>query len=576
MKDLSRFLKYLNPYKLALWVGIVSVIMTALLTLPLPWIIKIIIDDILVRHNLKMLHWISLVIIGIFLLRGFFAFLRNYLIVWVGQRVVFDLRTGLYHHLQALSLKFYDTKQTGKIIARITGDIDNLYNIIISGLIDLISNVITFLIVLIVIFFIDWRLAFLSCTVLPFFAINFELFRRKIAESSIYLRRQWDNVMGDLQETIVGAKVIKSFAMESREDKHFKGQVHTNFEWNMRITSLSTSLWTIAEVISSVGTAIVFWYGGYEVIRGHLTTGTLVAFYTFLGYLYGPVVYVTRFNEIVQRALVSAKRIFNIFDTKPEVKEIKHPKVLKDIKGDIEFHNFSFEYVPGRVALYDIDLKVNAGELVALVGPSGAGKTTLINLLARFYDPTKGYISIDGVDIRKAKLESLHKQTGIVLQETFLFSSSIKENIKYGKPDAEDSEMIDAAKAANAHDFIMEFPRGYKTPVGERGVNLSVGQKQRIAIARAILKNPPILILDEATSSLDSETERLIQEALDSLMKNRTTFVIAHRLSTVQLADKIVVMDKGRIVEVGKHEELILKPGLYSKLYHTQFRLAAA
>ena len=544
--------------------------MTALLTLPLPWIIKIIIDDVLVKHKLEMLNLISIAIIVIFLLRGFFVFLRNYLIIWVGQRVVFDLRTGLYHHLQTLSLKFYETKQTGKIIARITGDVDAVYNIIISGLIDLITNVITFIIVIIAIFFMDWKLAFLASTVLPFFAINFELFRRKIAEASRYARIQWDHVMGDLQETITGARVVKSFAMEKREDHHFKEQIQTNFEWNMRITSLSTTLWTIAEVISSVGTALVFWYGGYEVIRGHLTTGTLIAFYTFLGYLYGPVVYVTRFNEIVQRALVSARRIFNIFDTSSEVKEIKHPRVLQDVKGSIKFHNVSFEYVEGRVALYDINLSVSPGELIAFVGPSGAGKTTVINLIARFYDPTGGYIAIDGINIRNVKLESLHKQIGIVLQETFLFSSSIKENIKYGKPDATDEEMIEAAKAANAHDFIVQLPRGYKTPVGERGVNLSVGQKQRVAIARAILKNPPILILDEATSSLDSETERLIQEALDRLMQNRTTFVIAHRLSTVGLADKIVVMDKGRVVEVGKHEELIAKAGLYSKLYHTQ------
>ncbi|MEK6645215.1 MAG: ABC transporter ATP-binding protein [Candidatus Firestonebacteria bacterium] len=572
MKELLRFLRFLIPYKFQITIGIICVIITSILTLPLPWIIKIIIDDILLQGKTTSLNWISVLIIIIFIIRGMFSFLRNYIITWIGQKFVFDLRVYIYHHLQNLSLKFFETRQTGKIIARITGDVDAVYNVIINGLINLITDTATFLIVLVILFIMDWKLAFLSITVLPFFALNYAAFRDRIVHASRLSRRQWDKVLGNLHESLSGTRVVKSFGMENYETKHFKEGVKTNFEWNMYLNTLGTTLWAIAEVISSIGTAIVFWFGGHQVIRGYLTTGELVAFYTFLGYLYAPIVRSTQFNDMLQRALVSVKRIFNILDTKADIADENGAIELPAIKGHIEFKNVSFSYTSEKLILHNINLVVNPGEMVALVGPSGAGKTTFINLLARFYDPTSGAIFIDGYNTKSVTLNSLRSQIGIVLQETFLFSGSIRDNIRYGKLNANTSEIIEAAKAAYAHDFILQLSKKYKTPIGERGVKLSGGQKQRISIARAILRNPPILILDEATSSLDSETEYMIQTALEKLMLNRTTFVIAHRLSTILRADKIVVMENGQLVDVGKHDELLNKCEIYTRLYETQFK----
>jgi ABC-type multidrug transport system fused ATPase/permease subunit len=588
MKKLIRIFGYAKPYWGRLLLGILCVLTVAGTGLVMPKIIQFVLDDVLRKPfiSIKLFglslsfsnkEWLFIILATIMILyvfRGAVSFARTYLISWVGQRILFDMRNHVFQHLQNLSMQFYETRGTGHIMARITGDIDTMGGLITGTTIDLVTQF--FMLVMIVYILVSWhwKLALLSFSVLPLYVLNSKFFVGMIKGYWRLLREKWSELYGDLYESIAGAKVVKAHSMEKHEIRMIFREMRESYTYNIRLARLYTLMGNIAELITVSGTALILFYGGLEVLRGHLTPGALIAFYSYLGGLYGPIMTLVNMNQTIQTTLVSADRVFEILDTKPTVEDAPDAIPLPPIKGHVKVEDVYFSYDPEKPVLKGISFEVPPGTMVALVGPSGSGKTTLAHLIARFYDPTSGAIYIDGYDIKKVTLKSLRDQIGIVLQESFLFSGSIKDNIKYGNPKATDEEVVRAAIAANAHQFIVErLPEGYDTQIGGEGITLSGGERQRICIARAILRNPRILILDEATSSLDSEAEALIQEALEKLLVGRTSFVIAHRLSTVMKADIIIVMNEGRIEEMGTHEELLQRDGLYRRLYMKQFRI---
>jgi subfamily B ATP-binding cassette protein MsbA len=498
---------------------------------------------------------------------------RSMLLAFVGMRLIFDMRQRLYRHLQRLSLRFYERKSTGRIMSHVLYDVDSVQSFVRSGLVDILTNSIQLVAVLV--YAIIWKpsLAIIPCIALPLYALNYMMFRKRIRHASMDQRDKYSDIYSVLQEGVSGVKVVKSFVREASESRRFVGEIREHFGLSMRLRRLSILLHIGSDVITGAAYIAVLWFGGRQVILTNtMSVGDLVAFSAYLGMLYGPVRTIIRSNDTLQRVWTALERIFELLDTLPEVQENKEATRLEQIEGRVEFENVSFWYEPGQTVLHNIGFVAEPGKTIALVGPSGGGKSTLVNLISRFYDPAEGRVLMDGHDLRDLQIASLRSHIGIVLQETFLFSGTLRENIKYGKAKGTDEEVMSAAIAANAHDFIMEFPEGYETEIGERGVRLSGGQKQRVSIARAILRNPKILILDEATSSLDSQSEALIHEALDDLMKNRTTFVIAHRLSTVMNADEILVIDEGRIIERGTHDELVNAGGLYQRLCKVQFK----
>jgi len=588
MKRFLRLLRYARPYALRMFVGLLCVLSVALSNLVFPQVIRFVLDEVirkpqptlrLLGYSLSMspVGWLNTIFVFLLLLyvaRGVISYGRSYLMSWVGQRILFDVRNQVFQRLQELPMRFYQTRGTGHIMARITGDVDMVGSVVTSSTIDMLTNVVTVVAIVILLVQLNWQLALMSFLAVPLFAINYRAFIKAITRIWIAFRRKWSELYGELHESIAGAQVVKAFAQEKYETRMFMKGMRESYTYSVQLARLGTLLGSIAELIAVSGTAFVLWYGGRLVLRGDLTPGALVLYYSYLGMLYYPIVTLSSMNEVIQRALVSADRVFDIIDAKSTVEEAPDAVAMPVMKGEVVFDNVSFSYDPEKLVLDGINLDVRPGMVVALVGPSGSGKTTLANLIPRFYDPTQGAVLIDGMDIRKVTLRSLRNQIGLVLQESFLFSGTIKDNLRYGKMDASDEEIVQAAIMANAHDFIVkELPEGYDTEVGDRGVRLSGGQKQRIAIARAILRNPRILILDEATSSLDSEAEELIQDAMQKLMKNRTTFIIAHRLSTVMSADLIVVLEGGKLVESGTHDELVAMDGLYSRLYKKQFKI---
>ncbi len=518
---------------------------------------------------------LNMILFGIFLLfffRAFFQYGEKYLIAYVSKISVRDIRDDLYQHLQSLSLDYYAQHNTGKIMSRATNDVGQIESSIASGAVRIFSYSFTLLAGIIKLFYDNWRLALISFIVIPFIAYVINYFNKRIRKVSKRVQEEIADVSDILQETLSGIRVVKCFGREEYEAERFAKQNHANFRANMKNQQLKATLSPITEFLASMSFIIVLRYGAFEVAQGQMTTGELIGFFALLMYIVNPLKSITKLSGTIQRALAAAERIFSVMDIAPNVVDKEGAVKLEEIKEGIEFKNLSFSYQDeDELALDNINFKVDIGEMVAFVGPSGAGKSTLANLIPRFYELNQGQIKIDGVDIRDIKIASLRDKIGIVPQENILFSGSIADNIRYGRLDANQEEIVEAAKAANAHEFILEFPKGYQTNLGERGKGLSGGQKQRIAIARAILKDPKILILDEATSALDTESEALVQEALERLMENRTSFVIAHRLSTIVDADKILVLKNGKIIEQGAHQELLSQDGLYSYLYQVQF-----
>jgi subfamily B ATP-binding cassette protein MsbA len=552
-------------------VAIVCILLAASANLYVPWILREVIDEVLSTKDMTTLNTIAIGIVIVYFLRGIFFFGQTYLMSYIGQKVIIDIREGIYRHLQRLSLSYFEKRRTGKIMSYITNDVAAVQGALVDSMIELFTEGMTLVGSLGAMFYLHWKLSLLTLVTLPLVGQAINIFGKKLRTSSMAVQERTADITSVLQESISSVRVIKSFAREDYEIERFQKENNNNFRAQMKNSQIMATLTPVIEFLAAIGVTMIIWYGGREVINNNLTAGSLIAFLIYAVNLSNPIKRLSRVYGNIQKALSAAERVFEVLDTKPEIENIPNAAALPTIEGYVALNNVTFEYKVGEPALQHLDLKVNPGQVVAIVGPSGAGKTTIANLIPRFYDPTDGNITIDGIDIKTVTLQSLREQIGIVPQETILFNGSVHDNILYGKLDASHEEVVNAAKAANAHNFILDMPEGYDTQIGERGSKLSGGQRQRISIARAILKNPRVLILDEATSALDTESEKLVQEAVDKLMIGRTSFVIAHRLSTVQRADLIVVMEKGRIAEKGTHTELLAAGGLYSKLYQVQF-----
>jgi subfamily B ATP-binding cassette protein MsbA len=574
MHNFKRLLGYLRPYRLRVALAVALMFMVTLSAIPMPLLQKQVIDVAIPQRDQQMLAWVFCAVLILYAVRSILSYTLNYLIGAIGQRVIFDLRYQSYRHLHRLSLAYYDGRQPGKIMSRLTSDIDVIQYALTSGFVTFITDIATVFIVIGWLLLLEWRLALIALAVLPLYVVNYKLLQSRIRMVSDELQERRERMIGALTEKLSSVSVVKAFVREEHETDFFMQTVKDNFALGMTQTKLNRFLGATSQVLRTVGTGALLWYGGSLVYRQEMPPGALLAFYGYIGYLYDPAVRLVDFNVQVQWAMAATDRVFETLDTQPEIVDAPDAVALPSVRGDIEFRDVSFAYPTAdqSTVLRNVSCHVPSGETVAIVGASGAGKTSMVNLLARFYDVSEGEVIVDGHDIRRIRLETLRRHIGMVTQETILFSVSLKENIRYGRRDATEEQVIAAAKAADLHEFIMSLPDGYETKIGEDGIKLSGGQKQRLAIARALLADPRILILDDATSALDSHTEANVQAALAHLMQGRTNFVIAHRLSTIMNADRILVMGEGRIVDCGTHEELVNRPGIYQDLYREQFK----
>ena len=571
MKNYKRLLAYMRPYLHRLLLAIVFIVLAASANLYLPWIIKDMIDDVLAAKDMMMLNVISVSIVVVFLFRGIFYYGQSYLVSYIGQRVVIDVREVLFRKFQRMPISYFDRHQTGETMSYLTNDVNAMQSALVDSLIELVTEGAILIGSLVMMVYLDWKLSLLTLVVIPLVGQAMKIFGRKIKVTGTVIQERLADITSLLQESISSIRIVKSFVREDYEIERFCKQNDLNFQAAMKNVQLTSLLTPTVEFLAAVAVTFIVWFGGYEVVNGEITAGALVAFLTYAVNLANPVKRLSRVYGNIQKAMAAVDRVFAVIDLEETVSNKPGAVALPVTQGHVTVKDITFSYKDGVPALQDVSLEAKPGQMIAFVGPSGAGKSTIANLIPRFYDVTEGEILIDGHDIRDVTVESLRQQIGIVPQETTLFSNTVRENIRYGRLDATDEEVVAAAKAANADVFIRELPKGYDTQIGERGLNLSGGQRQRISIARAILKNPRILILDEATSALDTESEKIVQAALDKLMLGRTSFVIAHRLSTIFEADQIYVIDGGQIREHGTHEELLAKGGLYSNLYHIQF-----
>lgn len=578
MDSVKRYLQFVKPYKWQIAGTILIGLLKFAIPLLIPLLTKYIVDDIIgndqLSANVKIdkLYWIMGIMLFIFVvLRPPIEYYRQYFAQWTGTKILFDIRNQLFTHIQKLSFKYYANTRAGEVISRVITDVEQTKNFVITGLMNLWLDIATIVIAVAIMFTMDVKLTIVSLLLLPFYAFSIKHFFGKLRTYTRVRSQALADLQSHLQERVQGMPVIKSFAIEDHELEVFSKQNKNFLDKAMQHTGWNAKSFAVVNTITDVAPLVVIGFAGYQVIQGDMTLGTMVAFIGFIDRLYNPLRRLVNSSTTMTQTLASMDRVFEFIDEKYDIDDEPNATELKHVEGKITFDHVVFSYDTDEMpVLKDISLDVKQGETIALVGMSGGGKSSLISLLPRFYDVTKGRILLDGQDIRSFKVRSLRDKIGMVMQDNILFSDSVRANILMGNPEATEKEVIAAAKAANAHDFIMNLTDGYETKVGERGVKLSGGQKQRVAIARVFLKNPPILVMDEATSALDLESEHSIQEALEILAKDRTTFIVAHRLSTITHADRIVLIDNGEIAEIGSHNELMNQKGHYYRLYQVQ------
>lgn len=567
MKDFSKILRYAKPYRKGISFAFLCLVVTSVITLVLPLIVRNMINVVVVEKNAGALNTLTLDIVGVIAFQMVFGITQNYILGFVGNRMTADFRMDLFNHIQSLSLRFFQERRVGEIISRMSNDISVIQKALVSIPVAVLRQTITLVGGLAIVFYLNWKLSGLILIVLPPLMLFARIFGKRLRMLAGQVQDQIARTMVVLEEVFSSIKVVKSYNREEYEKKRFEEGIESAFDAEVKKVKVSAFFGPFVLFLTFLVSALLIWYGGRQVMAGTTTPGELAAFFLYAIIIAGPIGTFVRLYTQIQEALGAIRRVYEILETRPLIVDPEDPIVFDKIQGGIEFDHVSFGYSKDNPVLKDVSLQVRPGEQVALVGPSGAGKSTVIQLVHRFFDVDSGAIRVDGHDIRETELKTFLNHVALVPQETLLFGGTIRENILYGKLDATDEELDRAARFANAYDFIKDLSEGYDTVVGEKGAKLSGGERQRIAIARALLKNPKILILDEATSSLDNQSEMLIQDALENLMKGRTTLIIAHRLSTVHNADRIVVLDKGRVVESGDHKELMANEGLYHKLY---------
>jgi len=574
MDILWRIIAYLQPYRLRLLVALLCSAGVAAGQGVIAWLVGPVLQDIFIDRNPALVVILPLVLLAVTVVKACFSYGQSYLMGYVGQWLIADIRQQLFIHIVRLPIRFHDANSSGRLMARVISDVNEMANAIPSVLKDMVQQGLTFVVLICVAFYRSWELTSMVVVVLPVSAYVLVRIGKRIRKLSTRGQESIGSMAAVLKEAFVGIKIVKAYGQEEKEGQRFSLMNKTYRRFQVKSSQTSAISSPLLEAIGSCGIALVIWYGGGLVIAGELSSGEFFSFMTALFMAYAPLRKMSGANVSVQRAIAGGKRVFSVLDLDSELEKDEGKELLPPITRHLNFSDVSFTYEGAKEPSLDkVNLTVQVGEVVALVGASGSGKTTLVSLVPRFYRPTEGRVTIDGIDIRLADRASLRRQIGIVSQETVLFDDLIRNNIAYGRPNATEEQIVEAARAAYAWEFIERLPQGLETFVGENGLKLSGGQRQRLAIARAILRDPPILILDEATSALDSESEKLVQQALANLMKGRTTLVIAHRLSTVQHANRLVVMQRGRIEEIGTHVELLQKGGLYTRLYQTQFQL---
>lgn len=573
-RDLLRLLSYARPYRVRLAIALLSLIVASGLGLASPKVVGLLIDAAFGQHDLHKLNILVLLLVGLFAVQAAFSFLRTYLLSYTGERIVADLRTQLYNHLTSLTVSFFSNRRVGELTSRLTSDVTVVQTVTTGSITEFLRSSLLLVGGVTIIFITNPRLSLLMLAIVPVVIVSAHLYGRYVRRLSTDVQDRLAEANSVLEETLSAIRIVQSFVREEYERVRYRERIQESLKLAVKRAVASGGFIAFIILVVYSGIAIVLWYGSRLVVAGQMTQGDLIAFVLYTFFVGGAVGGMTELYGQFNQAIGATRRVFELLDTKPEIKDPGSPEMFEKVLGHVKLIDVHFTYPDERAlpVLKGVTVEAKPGEVIALVGPSGAGKSTLVALIPRFYDVSSGALTIDGHDIRSVRLADLRIAIGMVPQETTLFGGPVRENIAYGKLGATHEEIEAAARAAHAHEFIVEFPDGYDTVVGERGVKLSGGQRQRIAIARALLKNPAILILDEATSSLDSESERLVQDALETLMQGRTTFVIAHRLSTVRRADRIIVLDGGRIVEEGTHEELLAGGGLYKRLHEIQFR----